>query len=274
MVVDGGAVLAGGVGDVADRHPEAVRQEQLLGDVEQLRLRARGRGPIGLQAGHGCTLPVARAKVQTLFESSRGSDTMAELRFDGKAAIVTGGGRGLGRAYARLLGGAGVPGAGERPRGHHPGRARIRGRGRAGGRGDPRRRRAGGRRPQQRRRRRRRHRRARARRVRAPRRRGQQRRHLRGRRVRRDAGRRLRPPRRHALRRRGAGEPRRVAAPQAVGRGPHREHVVGVGVRHPVHQPLRVEQGRHLRLDPCARRRGRILRHRRERGHAGGATRG
>ena len=54
--------------------------------------------------------------------------------------------------------------------------------------------------------------------------------------VRRDAGRVLRPARRHALRRRGAGEPCRVAAPQGVGRGPHRQHVVGVGVRHAVHQ--------------------------------------
>ena len=40
---------------------------------------------------------------------------MAELRFDGKAAIVTGGGRGLGRAYAASWA-RGVPGARERPR--------------------------------------------------------------------------------------------------------------------------------------------------------------
>ena len=45
VVVDGGAVLAGGVGDVADRHAEAAAQEELLGHVEQLRLGARRRCP-------------------------------------------------------------------------------------------------------------------------------------------------------------------------------------------------------------------------------------
>ena len=52
VVVDGGAVLAGGIGDVAHRHAEALGEEELLGDVEELGLRARRRGPIGLQAGH------------------------------------------------------------------------------------------------------------------------------------------------------------------------------------------------------------------------------
>ena len=109
VVVDGGAVLAGGVGDVAYRDAEALAQEELLGHVEQLRLGARRRAPIGLQAPHGCTLPAVRGSVQTLFESPRGLVAMAELRFDGKVAIVTGGGRGLGpgvRPAARGAAGA------------------------------------------------------------------------------------------------------------------------------------------------------------------------
>ena len=53
VVVDGGAVLARGVGDVPYRDPQALGEEELLGDVEQLRLGARRRAPIGLQAPHG-----------------------------------------------------------------------------------------------------------------------------------------------------------------------------------------------------------------------------
>ena len=83
----------------------------------------------------------------------------------------------------------------------------------------------------------------------------------------------LRPARRHALRRRGAREPRRVAAPQGVGRGSHREHVVGVGVRHAVHQSLRVEQGWDLRVDARARRRRSVLGHQRQLGDAAAFTR-
>ena len=61
-----------------------------------------------------------------------------------------------------------------------------------------------------------------------------------------------------------------MAAPQGVGRGPHRQHVVGVGVRHAVHQSLRVEQGRHLRAHACAGRRGPVLGHQRQLGDAVG----
>ena len=64
---------------------------------------------------------------------------MGELRFDGKVAIVTGGGRGLGHALLRAVArGAGLPGAGERPGRGDARRPRGGDCGRRDGRGHPR----------------------------------------------------------------------------------------------------------------------------------------
>ena len=66
---------------------------------------------------------------------------MAELRFEGKVAIVTGGGRGLGRAYARLLAARGCQVLVNDPGVATHGVATDGDRGRRRGRGDPLRRR-------------------------------------------------------------------------------------------------------------------------------------